>query len=295
MTHLYNFYNNLLDKLNVPNYIDVYGKIINEDFEFYNQYFKINQKLQLGGGKTTNIKYSYDNRIFTIFKVEEDDRISFSIYNKSDELSDVCMMMFIPKKDNYIYLETISYYDNCSVPEMPKTKGGSLLLKLTLKYIDEIRDKYDLKYIQLRDTGNFTCHQIKKKTPICNLYMLTRGDTWYGKYGFTPFDPVTKQPNYDVLVDYKLNQKLVKIIKVKHTQIYQYVKKASYKPQFKNFTNQIINKIFDAYNERTIQDFFKDFINNYDERCDIFNEIYKDVMSEIGMVDLYNKVYYRPL
>lgn len=292
MSFIYNFYINLLNQLQVPNHESVYGQLINEDFEFYKSYATINK--QIGGSK--KIKYKYNNYNFTIFQSEEPDRISFSIHNKNNEESpEVCVLLFIPKKDKYVYLETISYYQNCSTVEMPKSKGGSLLLKTVLSFIDEIKPKYDLQYIQLRDTSTFTCHKDNKKTPICNLYMLTIGETWYGKYGFIPFDPIIKQPNIDILVDYKTNQKLVKLVKVKYTQLKKYLKMASTKPHLKKYNEKIINDIFEVYNDRTVQDFFKDFINKYDERCDMFNEIYKQIMNEIGIVDLYNKVYYKPL
>lgn len=296
MVHIYKFYTTLLEKLNVPNHIDIYGKIINEDYEFYKYYFQLNNTEQFGGGEPITIKYNYDKYTFNIHQIDETDRTSFSIYNNdNDDIGDARMLIFIPKKENYVYIETISYYQNCSTPSMPKTKGGTLLLKTTLKFIDDIKLKYNLKYIQLRDTSTFVCRKNAIKTPISNLYMLTRGDTWYGKYGFIPFDPNNKQIDIDNLVNYKTNQKLVKLVKVKYTNLKSFMTKASYKKHLKQYNEKIINEIFEAYNDRSIKDFFKDFISNYDSTCDMFNEIYKDLMDEVGIVDLYGKTFYKPI
>lgn len=294
---VYSFYNNLLKKLNVKDHSLVCSQIINDDLDFYKYYFNLtgNHNQQQGGGK--KIKYKYNNYTFIIHQIEEEDRISFSINNKNNQDStDICVLLFIPKIDNYVYLESIAYYQDCTIPSMPKTKGGSLLLNMILQFINDIKSKYKLKYIQLKDNSQFTCVNDNEKTSICNLYMLTRGHTWYGKYGFIPFDPIKREINVDVLVDYKTNQKLVHLVKVKHTRLYDYLTVAINKLNLiGEYPKHIIRKIIMAYNERSIQDFFKDFMKNYDKRCHIFNLIYKEIMNEIGLVDLYGKVYYKPL
>ena len=298
MAYIHDYYKKLFNDLHIATNDISYSDIIHEDFEFYKSYADLThpQRLQIGGEKPKKIKYKYDEYTFTIYQRDDVKSISFSIDNKgNDESTEACMVLFIPYNDSYVYLQSISYYNDCSIPSMPKTQGGSLLLNATLNFIDDITSKYNLKYIQLRDTSNFTCHKDKKNTPVCNLYMLTRGDIWYGRYGFIPFDPNTKQMDIDGMVNYKLNQKLVKLVKVKHIDMYNYFIKASHQKNFKKYNEKIINGIVDAYKDRSIQDFFKDFINKYDERCDMFNAIYKDVMDEIGMVDLYGKVYFKVL
>ena len=97
---------------------------------------------------------------------------------------------------------------------MPKTKGGSLLLIATLAFINTIKDKYNLKYIQLKDNSAFYCKNVLRSS-IANLYMF--------KYGFMPFNTDTYSFDVAKLVDYKINQKIIKIIKVKHTNIKNYL------------------------------------------------------------------------
>jgi hypothetical protein len=294
MVNINNFYYNLFNKLHIPRSGKIFHKLLFDDFIFFEGYAKSRNTVKNQIGGSNKIIFKNNKYTFTIYQVKDDDRISFSIYNNNDEdLGDACIVLFIPRKLNYIYLQSISYHDNCAVPGMPKTRGGSLLLDTTLKFINKIKGKYNLTHIQLRDNSFFTCHLDNNKTPISNLYMLTRGDTWYGKYGFIPFNPDKNSIDIDVLVDYKTNQKLVKLIKVKHIKLKQYMKNASYK--IKGYSEKLIDTIITKYKDESLQKFFKDFIEKYDTRCDMFNEIYKEVMEEVGIVDLNNKIYYLPL
>ena len=52
---------------------------------------------------------------------------------------------------------------------------------------------------------------------------------------------------------------------------------------------------YKVYGAKSIQDFFRDFMEKYDTRCHIFNEIYKNFMMDMHLVDLYNKTYYKPI
>lgn len=290
---IHSFYHKLFEELHVPQTNDIFHKLMFEDFLFYDKYSKSrNFNKQHGGSR--EITFKNGKYTFTIYKVKDDDRLSFSIYNyNNEEVGDACVVLFIPIKEKYVYLDAISYYDNCAFPGMPKSRGGSLLLDTTLKFIDTIKNKYKLSYIQLKDNSFFTCHLDKQVTPMATLYMLTRGNTWYGKYGFIPFDPVRKEIDINTLVDYKTNQKLVKLVKVKHTGIRDYMKRSS---RFvKGYSDKLIDSIMSNYSDMSLQKFFEDFIKKYDTRCDMFNAIYKDVMEEVGIANLNNKTYYLPL
>jgi len=184
------------------------------------------------------------------------------------------------------------------------------MLHMTLDFINSIKQKYDLKYIQLRDTSTFTCKINKKdsKTNMCDLYMLTRGQTWlaacslslseYGKYGFIPFNPDRNNKSIDIdgLVKYKLNQQLVDTIKIKYTNLKKYLLTASKKLNITDsFSEKSIDKIIEIYNDKSIKEFFSYFMKKYDSTCHIFNEIYLDFMKDVGMQNLHSQVYFLPL
>ena len=197
MAHIYKYYSSLFKRLNIINYQTVYPKIIQEDFEFYMNY------ANFGGTKQSTKKFKYSNGKYT-FIIHQDidsEHITFSIM--CDDI-DIYMLMFIPINKNYVYLQSINYYENCSFPEMPKTNEGTLLLKTTLNFIKSIKDRYNLKYVQLMDNSVFNCKTDKQNTPLSNLSMLTRGHTWYGKYGFVPFDTINETLDIDGIVNYRL-------------------------------------------------------------------------------------------
>ena len=322
MPTIYSYYYSLLKNLNIPYYDKASHEIIHSNYEFYNKYAILNGNKQSGGGLNKPFKYKYKDYTFIIHQEDEEHSISFSIYNNDNKTkNETCMIAFVPKAENYVYLESISSYDNCSVLEVHEhfieclASQGSLhsqfvlankasrlanncfsclLLEASLQFFKDIQSTYNLKYIQLRDTSKFSCPTDGKKTSIANLYMLTRGETWYGKYGFIPFDPETKQIDIDTLVDYKTNQRLVKLVKVKYTNLRQYIEIASNITKLEKYKKNI-PALFNVSDNMSIQDFFKIFIKDYDKQCSIFNEIHKKLMDEIGIVDLSNKVYYKPL
>ncbi|AYV77632.1 MAG: hypothetical protein Dasosvirus15_5 [Dasosvirus sp.] len=100
----------------------------------------------------------------------------------------MCVVIFIDQDEKFAYIENISYFDKCVRSGMPRTRGGSLLLRLALDFIREyLKPKFDLQYIQLKDNSFVYCKQVRDKIEFCNMYMLSHGDTWYGKYGFVTF------------------------------------------------------------------------------------------------------------
>jgi len=92
-------------------------------------------------------------------------------------------------EEHFVYVDNITKYPDCTRIGIPKTKGGSLLLNLMLDFVKKyLKPLYGLKYIQLRDTSHLWCEKSKINIDFDSFYMLTHGDTWYGKYGFIPFD-----------------------------------------------------------------------------------------------------------
>lgn len=62
-------------------------------------------------------------------------------------------------------------------------------MKLSLKLIDKIKDKYKLKYISLLDHSTKICHNIGGNRILLPMMMtLLYGETWYGKFDFRPYN-----------------------------------------------------------------------------------------------------------
>ena len=170
---------------------------------------------------------------------------------------------------------------------------GSLMLNFTLDFIEQyIARKYDVRYIQLRDNSFKKCNIIKKNIDLDSLYMFTHGETWYGKYGFIPFDFGLEKTNKNELADYVKNQNIVKTTLVKDTKIRQYIHEAM---KELNFINKHIDKKIDVFQNESIMIFFKHFVKNYDSMCGIFCHFYKQLMEDLNMVNLHGRSYWKQL
>jgi hypothetical protein len=292
---IYGFYDKLLKKLNVKNYSRVSEELCHTNYDFYKKYMEKSENIsftQIGGSKE---KYIYDNEKFIVDKIEENDRITINISKYKSEDSHV--LVFIPKDENFIYLENITNQDKNVKIGMPKTKIGTLLMRMVLDFsMNILKPKYKCKYIQLKDNSYYWCDKIKKKIEFDNLYMLTKGNTWYGKYNFIPFNPDKKDVDIENYVNYKTNQKIINIIKIKHIDLYKYISKAFIELKINDSSKlKILEKLLKKRENDSIQEFLNIFLKDYDKMCDIFSYIYKDIMMELKMTNLHGITYYLPL
>lgn len=295
---LYAYYSRLFSKLNIPNENNTYKTIIDNNYEFYKEYAK-NNDIQTGGvkkkPKIENI--DYNGYTFKIFIDKQSDNTTYSIFNGNDDESiNKCMLLAIPKKKNYIHIDLIEYHTKCSIPDMPKSRGGTLLLQFALNYCRILKDEYpNLIYIHLRDTSRVDCTVGDKyylgKTQLCNLYMFTKGDTWYGKYGFIPFDIINEKTDLKMLENYRYNQLIIKSTKINDTNIKKYLYNAVDKLKMgEDLTKSMIDKILEKFKGESVKTFFKVFISN--RTCHIFNEIQNNIMNELKMTNFYGKNFY---
>lgn len=292
---VYAFYDILLEKLGVKNYSRTSELLYTEDFNFFMNYRKKNKHIMKGGGDN-HFYYMFKDYKFKIFYYSDKDRYTFSIHNNDNEDDSTCLLLFIPMKENYVYVHTISVHEKCVSNNISKTKIGTLLFQCMLDFIDnKLKNKFKLKYIQIKDNSQFYCKVTKKNINFSSLYMLSRGETWYGKYGFKPFDDnelTIHKRNYK---NYKKNQKIVENTKIKDTNIGKYMKDAiKEKPEI-NFglTNDKIDKFMERFKNKSVRKFFYALTKLYDQSCGLISEIYEDVMDDLGMTNLQGITYYR--
>ena len=251
---------------------------------------------QIGGSK--KIKYKYKNNTYIWNENKSSDTIQYIIYTESSDHNNamICVMctIVIREKNNFIYINNMSAYPNCSMEGLPKLKIGSELLDMTIEFIKTVlKQKYNLKYIQLKDNSHYYCQITKQTLDFDSIYMLSRGDTWYGKRGFKPFDPENEIIDIENYVRYRINSKLINVIKIKCTNIKEYFEKAVSKLKIDNrWNNDNIKKIFDKYADKTIREFMYDLTIKYNKTCDIVGLIYKDIMKDIGMDNLHGITYF---
>ncbi|AYV82443.1 MAG: hypothetical protein Hyperionvirus1_22 [Hyperionvirus sp.] len=301
----FGYYSKLFNQLKIPNYGKAVTLLIPGEREFYHDYapkrsnkrdYDSDLETFNGGGIETIIKYKFENYEFEINEARQPDRYAYSICNDEPDKS-ICMMIFVPLDENkkYAYIDSISNFPESVREGIPISRGGSLMLRVTLDFIETVlKKKFRLKYIRLRDTSYFYCEETAETIDFDSLYMLTRGSTWYGKYGFSPYSLEEKTTDYDLLVDYKMNQKLVEKIPLKCTRVEDYVIEALYNHKIaKRIDRHVLKRVFRTYENLPIIHFFRDFIEHYDESCGVFSLIYKKVMEDIGMTDFHGKSFFK--
>lgn len=293
---MFKFYGDIFKRLNVNNGINIIRLLFDDDMPFFDSYrckclkwknSEIKQIEQTGGQQS----YIYDYKGYKFVIHEDIDYdISFHIYNNDNVDESACIILFVEPIERFAYIHTLSAYDNCAISGMPKTRKGTLLLHMTIDFIQKrLKDRFNLQYIQLKDNSFYYCQKSKTNIDFDSLYMLTRANTWYGKYGFRPFNPVAKQLDIELHVNYKVNQKLVDAIKVGCTNLGELLKKTKLIPHNK------IDKMMEIHKDTSIRNFLNIFMKKYDTSCDIFALIYRDLMTNMGLYNLHGVTYFLPL
>lgn len=287
-----------LKNINIMNFVDASYIISMDDYAFFSKF-----QQQKGGSieKNYDVKYNHNDNsyIFKIYQTTETDRISFSVYNGNNVNNTQCVTIFYDIEGKFCYLASLSVYDKCYIGMIYSNKG-TLLLKFSIDFIENyIAKKYKVKYIQLRDTSMKLCKMINKSIDLDSMYMFMYGETWYGKYGFMPFDESHKSTNKPRLTDYEKNREIVKKTLIKNVKLYDIfanaVKSVNGKINDEVFSIKKIEMLLKKYEDYTVAEFMKEFLKSYDKSCAIFYYMFKDLIIELKMTDLHGISYWKKL
>lgn len=266
--------------------------IFREDYDFYNSFYV--RKSQIGGSGI--IKFNYNNKIYDINYTYDNYNYIYSLQPLNSDNNEIrnCFLIYIDKKDtSYAYITNISSYNDCPHVGYLRNGRGSHLLKVIIAFIESLKEKYGLKYIQLKDNSYLQCKQIGQ-IELDSLYMLTQGDTWYGKYRFRPFNTYKKDLDIDRYIDYRVNSILVDKIKINCTNLKELMKKAI-RENKTEFTEEGVERVISKYGKLSIKDFFKKFLSKFEVGCELFFYIYKDFMDSVGIKNLHGISYFLDL
>ena len=294
------YYDKLLEDVNIRYPTKYPAKLLFENYNFYKKFYEnSNRRLQKGGSKYKD--YNYNDCTVRVYTRKEDDRHVYAIHNNDDdENTQECMLIFIAKDNNkmpFAYIENISAYDNCYKCASMKTKTGTFLLTFMLNLIkNKLKDKYKLKYIQLRDNSIYHCKLSDATIKFSAFYMLTRGDTWYGKYGFVPFDDEKLKADKEYAAIYMKNKQIVNDIKVQQVNMLKLIYTAIIKLKMTDkYTKKYISEIIEPNKNKSIKDFLYLFTKKLDKTCAIFSSFYEELMNDLHMQKMHGWTYYMPL
>jgi len=272
-----------------------------------------------GDNEDEIIKYTYSGNKYEIVKSADKQSTFFKLFKsrKSYSLRSLdlgernegyeCMVLIVGSKSNRVSIHNISKCDGHVSGGQKKNLSGTLLLHLTLDFIKKyLKSKYNIKYVHLIDNSLYYCKSVSDNIEVDNLYMLTRGTTWYGKYGFVPYDSnkndihknkmKTYQTNIEIMnkirisdIPYKYFLLMLTIAKYKYNHDGEYDE--TDKVKVTKYYNAI-KKYMDSKQNMLLKDFLYEFTMDHDDSCGIFYYFYKELMRKIGLESLHGASYF---
>ena len=226
----------------------------------------------LVNSKNIKIKYKEDNYIFEQVYDTENMGILYSY----DDVYGECIILTIDKKDKSVIITSFGSLDKGYNEEIEIVSN---LLKMTLKMIRKYKDKLGVNKILLNDNTIYRCSNIKLDLQI--MMTLFEGHTWYGKYGFRPYN---KEGNTYILDNYynkiyETNLEIMNSTKIKDINFNKYLLLIN-----EEYSNQI-NLFLENNNDLLVKDFLK-IINKKDifnKTCKYFNVYYKILFDDLQL------------
>ncbi len=274
----------ILKQIHIKDHHNVLRAYRNMGYEFvFFQHRRDDQyknKIQYGGGKTINLKLKFEGYVFSVYQHKSAKGYDISIMRyDSLESPEHCMHIDIDVESDRAVIQNISYYKECSRPMLGHPGGGGILLRLALYLLKHNKEKLRIKKVELMDNSSIICGSKKIQLPL--LKTLTTGETWYGKYGFKPFN--SGEEDEDLMDAYNQNYKIVHETKVKDTPLFDYLEEI------------IDDKTYEECADMYLDEFFNHFLKDFDDRCEIFEKFYRKFARKIGIYNFYNNIFYLDL
>lgn len=230
------------------------------------RYFLSNQ---IGGGKKLKVTYNNYKYVFN----EAMDKNYYVLYSKDDF---ECVAIIIDLENKIAEIHSIGNYKSCL--DDINTNIGSTLLKITLKLLQKYKDKFDIKKILITDNSLKKCKN--KNIELSVMLTLLSGDTWYGKYGFTPADEA-------LIKYYKNNKKRMNTITLKDIDLIKYLKMSKLNEKIINKSKQFIEK----HQTLLLKDYLSKFLEEYDKTCEYFYDFYFTLFIDLGLYNFHRRTF----
>ena len=242
----------------------------------YCLYTKKHSFFSIKGGKTLSV--SYNNNIYKFEESEIDDN-HFILYSYEENPLD-CVSIIISKEYKLVEIHGIGNYKNCL--QNTNTNIGTTLLKITLKMLKKYKNKLGINMIILTDNSIKICN--KKNIILSKMLILLTGDTWYGKYGFRPYDIQVDSMNDRTNKEYNKNKDIMKKITITEINILKYIELTK-KEKIINDVKQILL----IKPDMLVTNFLSQFLKEYDKTCKYFIIFYEELFKNLDLTDFYKQ------
>ena len=214
-----------------------------------------------------------------------------------------CAIILIEKGKKQALIENISNSEGCIQNGLIYKDGGKILFRIVLKYLSANKDVFGINRITLSDKSLVRCssendstHSKKKvnlQLQLADLYMLTHGDTWYGNFGFLPYDAANNKPNMFRTKKYKEYKKKMNTLKIKdYPHLYKIIIETYKRLKIYYFNEEKIKKLFKENSESLVKDVLRELFVNKFPFCYIYDEIKDNILEDLNIQSLYDIAYY---
>lgn len=249
--------------------------------DFVNRNFddiKINNKSTysvLGG--STKYELTYNNKQFK-FKFSKSNN-AVSIVNKDNK--EICLMIMFDKERKEANIQNVSMHPACSVP---KTISGKEIMMVAMKFLKKYRKEFNVDIITLTDNSMKNIDGCDR-LPLSNYYMILHGETWYGSFGFVPYENIKNVVDKNKLKVYLREQKMVKKATVEN--YYDFFKKWHKKLCDQDIHQKTDCEYVDFLNKNKkmfIGDFIRLLFNKYNKKCKV-NKLIEKLHKEMKLTN----------
>ena len=267
----------------------------------------INKSIQTGAGIEKTHILEFDGYEFKVNVEKEDNEILINIltYKESNPLS--CGNIIVDRKSRIAVINNISYHKDCAKliqSGLPENVTGSMILKFILKFLKKNKEALNINRIVLKDNSFKVCLNCpphtkyarllprSKNIKLSNLNLLLYGDTWYGKYGFRPYDKMNEIPDKAGIKAYNKNTKIITDALVKDVNLIDHVRKGVYKYKLYDINVNAVIKKIKEWDNRKLSEVLMIMMKDYDRFCCLFEYIENKLIDELGLRSFHNDPFY---
>jgi hypothetical protein len=245
-----------------------------------------------GGTINGKTKFSilYDNIEYKFYEsiINENHYILYNDHNIDNPID--CVIIIMSKIDDTDYyqaeIHSIGNDKSCLHDSVTNISVGSLLLKITLQMLKKYHDKLKIKHVTLTDNSLKFCENIKKSIKLSLMLTLLTGHTWYGKYGFRPFDDDNYDYNKILVNNYNKNIEIINSITMEKSNILKYIELTEKKQIIED-----VKKLLETNPDMLLKNFLSLFLKDYDKSCKYFYIFYEILYQDIGLFDFHKKLF----
>ena len=272
---------NFIKKHSPKEFHDIIRRICFERFAFNinDRYDFLNDK-QIGGRVSKELIQEYKGYKFRIH-IEKQDDITINILTHNVNPL-FCGIIDINKKGKVAALINISSYKNCTIPDLIN-KGGSIILNFIIGFLKLNKNSLGINRIVLRDNSTKFCNKCPEQINMAMMYTLLYGDTWYGKYGFRPYDTMQNKPYQPHVDSYNKNKNIIQNAKVIDVNLIKYFKDAVKLFKLTDINTEHFDKLFIVWKDKPLSQILRVLLKDYDKYCCIFTYISKKIYDELGL------------